>query len=39
MFDPKEGWEDWSEDFDDMGPEDWEDYLGGPDDEYFENYF
>jgi hypothetical protein len=24
---------DWSNDFDDLDPADWEDYLGGPDDD------
>lgn len=27
---------DWSESFDDMGPGDWEQYMGGPDDDYFD---
>lgn len=27
---------DWGDDFDDLDSADWEDYLGGPDDEVFE---
>lgn len=27
---------DWGDDFDDLDGADWEDYLGGPDDEAFE---
>ena len=30
--------EDWSESFDDMEPGDWEDHLGGPDDQFFEDH-
>lgn len=30
---------DWSKYFDDMGPEDWEDHFGGPDEDIMEKYY
>jgi len=29
--------QDWGYTFDDMDQDNWEDHLGGPDDDYFEN--
>ena len=34
--DPNESQEDWGESFDDMDAGDWQDHLGGPDDDFFE---